>query len=283
MIVAKFGSSSLQNIEHIKRIKASILDDDHIMVVVSAFGGNKFGKKLTDFLIEIYQEENRSRKDQLISEVIAYHEDVIAILGCERDYTKIFEEASLRMHYGDYDNCLATGEYLSAEILSEYFGMTFVDSRELIYFANDKQIDVKRSVAAILKARKSYQNCLIPGFYGNYKGEIHLFSRGGSDITAAVIAYALEAALYENWKDTEGIYNDEIKSEKVYYDFLSYDAYYQLVSKGNRVIHKEAVDFARLKQIPIRVCSVDTRGRGTVIGSAKQKEACLKRRFFCAG
>ncbi|MGO3170836.1 MAG: hypothetical protein ACTIJA_07320 [Bavariicoccus seileri] len=49
MIVAKFGSSSLQNIEHIKRIKASILDDDHKMVVVSAFGGNKFGKKTDGF------------------------------------------------------------------------------------------------------------------------------------------------------------------------------------------------------------------------------------------
>lgn len=283
VIVAKFGSSSLQTIEQIKKIKSQILDSDHQMVVVSAFGGDKFGKKLTDVLIGIYQETIIVKKMALITPFLAYHQDIISALKCQKDYSQLFKEATNRMLNGDYDTCLATGEYLSATILSEYFEMTFVDSRQLIFFSKDQTVDIKRSSAAILDASKQHRRCLVPGFYGDYKGNIHLFTRGGSDITAAVIAYAIDATLYENWKDTDGIYNDDIKTHKVYYDFLSYESYYKLVSLGNRVIHKEAVDFAQLKEIPIRVCSVDTGGRGTVIGNVSQREKYLKRRFSCAG
>lgn len=55
------------------------------------------------------------------------------------------------------------------------------------------------------KALEEHTHAVIPGFYGSYpNGEVHTFSRGGSDVSGAIVARAAEADVYENWTDVNG-------------------------------------------------------------------------------
>lgn len=269
MIVAKFGSSSLQNIKHFQTIKQQILTPQHQMVVVSALGGHFFGKKITDVLIDINQATDYLKKQQLIEKFLNYHREVMNQLNCRLETKACLEKIQPQLLEGNYHQCLAVGEYLSARILADYWGYHFVDAYELIYFQDANTVDLKRSVAAIQTIHQRFNNCIIPGFYGNFHDNIHLFSRGGSDITAAVVAYALTADIYENWKDTDGIYYQQ-SNQFNYYNYLSYYQYYELIEQGYRVIHKEAIDIAAQKQIPIRVCNVNTLSPGTIIDKGER-------------
>src|SRR5699024_5318562 len=103
------------------------------------------------------------------------------------------------------DYCGSRGEYINGIILSHYLGFEFLDAVELIYFKDDGGLDEKATNINIKEKLKDRANAIIPGFYGvKSNGEINLFSRGGSDITASIIASGINAKLYENWTDVSG-------------------------------------------------------------------------------
>jgi len=75
----------------------------------------------------------------------------------------------------------------------------------MILFTESGVYDSKRTLEAVEKTLAKIENAVIPGFYGSRPdGGIQTFSRGGSDITGAIIAQGIKADLYENWTDVSG-------------------------------------------------------------------------------
>lgn len=85
--------------------------------------------------------------------------------------------------------------------MADYLGFTFVDAAQWLFFHYDGTIDQEKSYAA-LRALAKDKCVVIPGFYGLMPdGKLRTLTRGGSDITGALAAAALDADVYENWTD----------------------------------------------------------------------------------
>ena len=88
-------------------------------------------------------------------------------------------------------------------------GYDFVDAKNLIYFNYDGKLDEQRTKDALVNQLIKTKKIVILDFYGCYPdGNIHLFSRGGSDVTGAVVAKALSVDIYENWTDVSGFFSN---------------------------------------------------------------------------
>lgn len=107
----------------------------------------------------------------------------------------------------DVDWSMSRGEWLMAKIFANYLGATFIDAEEIIRIRGDRHVDPV-SYSLIGERLSSEQGvCIIPGYYGLdvTTGHIRTFPPGGSDITGAVVAKGINARLYENWTNTNGV------------------------------------------------------------------------------
>lgn len=105
-----------------------------------------------------------------------------------------------------------------------------------------------------------HSRAVIPGFYGALPdGTIKTFSRGGSDITGAVVANAISAELYENWTDVSGILliDPDLVCDAPALDVITYDELHVLSSIGAKVFHEDAIAPARNSGIPINIKNTD--------------------------
>ena len=141
-------------------------------------------------------------------------------------------------------------------MLAEYLGYEFVDAAEVIVFTKSGRFDEKATYAAIDVRLSKVKKAVIPGFYGaSSDGEIRTFSRGGSDITGAIIAKGVGAVVYENWTDVSGflmadprIVNNPKPIKEVTYKELR-----ELSYMGAHVFHEEAVFPVKNEGIPINI------------------------------
>ena len=113
------------------------------------------------------------------------------------------------------------------------------------------------------------ERAVIPGFYGSRPdGGIQTFSRGGSDITGAIIAQAVKADLYENWTDVSGFMMADpriVKNPKPIKE-ITYKELRELAYMGANVLHEEAVFPVRQANIPINIRNTnDPEAPGTLI------------------
>ena len=107
-------------------------------------------------------------------------------------------------HSKDY--ILSRGEYLCAKLFASFMGWPFVDAADLFIF-NEGGIDAKKTRQCIRSALLTMDHAVIPGFYGASSAGIRTFSRGGSDVSGALLAAALDADIYENWTDVDGLFS----------------------------------------------------------------------------
>jgi aspartate kinase len=117
---------------------------------------------------------------------------------------------------------------------------------------------------------------IIPGFYGvTEAGDVAVFSRGGSDLTGGEIAFALNASVYENWSDVDGIYQADpgiIKNARVI-PRLTYKEIRLLASKGFNVFHYDAMIRCKKKSIPIHILNTNNpSAQGTTIVAQRVPE-----------
>ena len=90
--------------------------------------------------------------------------------------------------------------------MAAFLGYAFVDAADCIFFGLDGGLDRETTDAAIAEALERHGRIVIPGFYGQLPtGRLRVMSRGGSDITGAIAAAAVNADIYENWTDVSGI------------------------------------------------------------------------------
>ena len=114
---------------------------------------------------------------------------------------------------------------------------------------------------------------VFPGFYGVTRdGSIATFSRGGSDITGAILAAALNAGVYENWTDVDSVYAVSPGLVRDPYPIreITYDEMRELAYAGFSVLHEEALVPAYRKGIPVHIRNTNNpSSRGTLIVSRR--------------
>jgi aspartate kinase len=168
------------------------------------------------------------------------------------------------------DFLASRGEYLCAKIMAEFLGAKFIDSYPIIQF--DSQYNVTEQSYKDLAEAMACQESLyvVPGFYGSdLQGNIKTFSRGGSDITGAILANACNAILYENWTDVSGLLMADPRIIKNAHtiSYVSYREIRELAYSGANVLHDESIAPCRIKDIPIHIKNTnDPSSEGTVIG-----------------
>jgi len=275
LIVAKFGGSSAADGIQIRKIKAILESDPGRRYIVVSAPGKRFSadSKITDMLYLIKtQIDLGAPYEQVLQVVKERFLGLEADLGVRVGIADEFAVIEEKLKGGASADYLASrGEYLAAKIIAAFLGYDFVDAEGLVLF-NDKGRFMSEETNEALKAELSKRDrAVIPGFYGTSPdGGIKTFSRGGSDITGAVAARAVQADVYENWTDVSGFLMADPKivdNPKAIKD-ISYKELRELSYMGATVLHENAIYPARLAGIPINIRNTnDPEDPGTFITS----------------
>ncbi len=258
---AKFGGSSLSDAGQFQKVAAIVRGDPARRFVVVSAPGKRFSgdDKITDLLYRCAALAGR-REDfsapfgQIRDRYLSIERD----LGLEQAHMgpALDEiEAALRTGRASRDFVASRGEYLCARLMGAYLGAPMVDAAQLIRFKEDGTLDMERT-ACYCAPLKDLPMAVIPGFYGTMPdGSIRTFSRGGSDITGAIIARAVGASEYENWTDVDGFMmaDPRIVPEARVMHAVSYTELRELSYMGASVLHEESIFPVREARIPIHV------------------------------
>ena len=279
--VAKFGGSSMADAGQYQKIRDIIRSDpSRRVVVVSAAGKRSAGdNKITDLLYLCYAHLQYGVScDGIYQMIRERYGDIHRELGLRVDLEGVLDRLRSQMEQGiSRDELVSRGEYLSALLMADYLGFTFVDAAQWLFFHYDGTIDQEKSYAA-LRALARDKCVVIPGFYGLMPdGKLRTLTRGGSDITGALAAAALDADVYENWTDVSGILmaDPRIVDHPRSIERATYSELRQLSYSGARVLHEMTIFPVREKNIPLNgeLC------RGPEPGALCDRH-CGKVRFF---
>ena len=252
--VAKFGGSSLSDFNQLRKVLKIIQNDPLIMaVVVSAFGKRSSqDEKVTDLLIQISDLINNNQEWNHIWEKIRIrHTETMQKLGLSESLHKLLEEVKEAiMENSHYDFIVSRGEYLSARIMTAYLNLLgteayFLDAKDCVVFSGSR-LNYEKTCRLIKAKTPKTGIVIIPGFYGSdTSGRIHAFSRGGSDLTGALVACGLRVSVYENWTDVDGVLTADPKfvTGATPIRCMSYKDAHILTSFGASVLHEETVPY----------------------------------------
>src|SRR5690606_29749445 len=186
------------------------------------------------------------------------------------------------------DHFKAIGEDSSAKILSQYLqklGLeaSYVNPKDAGILLEDTPTGAKlsdKSYDRIYQLRDRGGILVIPGFFGYTEdGKLLTFSRGGSDITGAIVAAGVRASLYENFTDVDSVYtvNPKIVENPKPIELLTYREMRELSYAGFSVFHDEALIPAFKANIPVEIKNTNNPTvPGTLIVSKKKpNENCV--------
>ena len=292
MRVFKFGGASVKNSDAVKNV-ASILKlfpKEHIVVVISAMG------KTTNALERLTHASfsDRNAIPAILSEIKAYHFDILKGLFPDSKhpvYTEIAntfveldwatEEPPVLSYDQTYDQIVSVGELISTKIVSAYLNASGVpnrwqDARDFIQTDNtyrEGKINWELTNQLSKKILKFDTSDLIitQGFIGGTSENFTTtLGREGSDYTASIIAYTLDAEDVTIWKDVPGVLNADPKyfDDTVMLKQLSYLDAIELTYYGATVIHPKTIKPLQNKSIPLHVKSfIAPEKEGTLIDS----------------
>ncbi len=234
-------------------------DPDRHFVVVSAPGKRFSGDtKVTDLLYKC-NDDIREHGDCALafSDVRKRFEGIVKELNLDFDMAAVLDETERRIDEERSEEFTASrGEYLAAVVMAQLLGAKFIDAEDVIFFDESGAFDGKKSYAAISEAVKGVSLAVFPGFYGRgADGKIKTFSRGGSDISGAIVARAVGASVYENWTDVSGFLacDPRIVDSPKRIKALSYKELRELSYMGANVLHSESIFPVRRANIPILI------------------------------
>ena len=289
--VSKFGGSSLKDAGQFAKVKKIIFSkEDRDVIVVSAPGRRfKEDTKVTDELISL---SDKNSKIEDLEKIIKSLEEELAAQRAYRDtqlekvekrFSEIAEDLKLEEFWDEElkfvfdqiknsnnkDFIVSRGEFLNAKLLSKYLDYDFIDAKDIIIFDEEGQVDLKKSREAIRNHIGDNQKAVVPGFYGSdNNGDIVTFTRGGSDYTGSLIAYALDSKVYENWTDVNGIMTSDPNKdpEAKTIDKLNFKELKEIIDKGAQVYQGDAIKPVEEKNITIKILNTNNpRNHGTVI------------------
>lgn len=289
--VSKFGGSSLKDAGQFAKVKKIIFSkEDRDVIVVSAPGRRfKEDTKVTDELISL---SDKNKKIEDLEKIIKSLEDELAAQRVYRDtqlkkiekrFSEIAEDLKLEEFWDEElkfvfdhiknsnnkDFIVSRGEFLNAKLMAKYLDYDFIDAKDIIIFDEEGQVDLKKSREAIRNHIGDNQKAVVPGFYGSdNNGDIVTFTRGGSDYTGSLIAYALDSKVYENWTDVNGIMTSDPNKDPdaKTIDKLNFKELKEIIDKGAQVYQGDAIKPVEEKNITIKILNTNNpRNHGTVI------------------
>ncbi len=268
----KFGGSSLADENQFKKVAAIINSDTARRYVVPSAPGKRFKDdvKVTDMLYRCYEAVDTDDFDTLFDAIKQRFNGIIKGLGLdmslEKEYEKI-RNSMLLLSGRDY--AASRGEYLSGKILAYFLNVPFIDAAKVIFFKEDGSFDSEKTDAVLHEVLKQHEHAVIPGFYGSMPNDtIKTFSRGGSDITGAIVARAARADMYENWTDVSGFCaaDPRIIENPRLIDIISYRELRELSYMGASVLHEDSIFPVRKAAIPINIRNTNApEDKGTLI------------------
>ena len=277
--VAKFGGSSVADALQIGKIKNIIENDPAIHYVVVSAPGKRFSddSKVTDLLYLCKAHIEHNLPYQQIFQVICDRFMAVEVnLGVNVGLKEAFEEIRKNLEAGASADYIASrGEHLNAMLIAAYLGFDFVDSSRIVRFDEKGRFMEDLTNKEIAEELKHHERAVIPGFYGaKVDGTIKTFSRGGSDITGALVARAVGADVYENWTDVSGFLmaDPRIVKDPKPISTVSYKELRELSYMGASVLHEDAIYPARIANIPINIRNTnEPENPGTMITSEPAK------------
>lgn len=297
MKVFKFGGASVKNADAVRNV-AKILSQfkgDKILMIVSAMG------KTTNALEAVCESQyyNREDKEVLLGDIIHFHMDICDELGLEKHLVrKEIEDdwkgiPALIVQHKDrsydfiYDQVVSLGEWASTKIVSAYLNEQKINNEWLESMYCIKTDDTykegkvnweetlescKKEIYPLLK---KINIVVTQGFTGeSEEGFTTTLGREGSDYSAAIFSYCLDAESMTVWKDVPGILNaDPRKFKNVSkLDKISYREATEMTYYGAKVIHPKTIKPLQNKNIPLWVKSfVDPDSSGTIISSLAEE------------
>ena len=268
--VAKFGGSSVADGIQLTKTKQIITQDpDRRYIVVSAPGKRyESDNKITDilYLCKTHIEHNLPY-DQLFQVVADRFMAVQINLGIKVDLFRYFDEIRENLKQNPSADYIASrGEYLNAVLVAAFLGYDFVDTKDLIKFDAKGKLMMPETDEAIRAELAKHERAVLPGFYGSLPdGSVKTFSRGGSDITGALVA-----DVYENWTDVSGFLmaDPRIVKNPEQIRKISYKELRELSYMGASVLHEDAIYPARMANVPINIRNTNApEDPGTLITS----------------
>ncbi len=294
MKVFKFGGASVKDAEAVKNVGNVIkrFSGEPLVVVVSAMG------KTTNALEVImlsFSQNTHQLTPKLIDELETYHTTIIHDLPLASPAALLAEVGSLfeglrtstcQDFEGDfdfhYDQIISLGEVLSTKIIAAFlasmgFKSAWVDARKLIRTTNRwREASVNWEVTEVLIQSKMNQVLdqgneilVTQGFVGHSpEGHTTTLGREGSDFTAAIFAYCLDAADVTIWKDVPGMLNADPKyfDNTVLLEKISFKEAIELAYFGASVIHPKTIQPLKRKKIPLYIKSfLNPEATGSII------------------
>jgi len=271
--VLKFGGSSLADAKQMQKVAAIVKADDACRYVIPSAPGKRFSgdDKVTDLLYRCHELAVKNEDISSVFEQIKNrYRDIIKDLALDFSLEEEFEsiEVSIRHHAGR-DFIASRGEYLNGMILAKYLDFDFIDAAEGIFFCDNGSFDAEYTNEVLAGILAKHEHAVIPGFYGSMpNGTIKTFSRGGSDITGAIVARAANADIYENWTDVSGFLmaDPRIVEDPKPISVITYRELRELSYMGATVLHDESIFPVRVAGIPINIRNTnDPSAHGTMI------------------
>jgi aspartate kinase len=277
MIVAKFGGTPMACSENVKKVISMILGDARRRIIVVSAPGARFkgDRKVTDLLIDAAGKTGAAARMALVDDIADRYAEIAVGIGASLDLIEAAKSDLIkRLAAKDkntsrkMDAIKAFGEEWSARILADAFKRSghkarFVDPHGCGLVVTPQYGNAtpdKCSYGKLAKLARYKGITVFPGFYGfTSDGHIATFSRGGSDLTGAIVAAAVKAKVYENFSDVPGIYaaNPKIVTNPIpkIIPKLTFRELRELAYSGFAVFHDEAVQpiLESKIEIPIHV------------------------------
>ena len=294
--VFKFGGASVKDAAAIENLHEILrrYPDDRLVVVISAMG------KTTNFLERVLHAYYNApdQVEGLLTELQRQHEDVAERLvpdpGSIVDRIQsLFAQLRTRLSVDhsnnydfDYDQIVSFGELLSTTIISTYLNLTgipntWLDARKLVRTDStyrEGRVDWEITVQQVRDALLDQEGrvFLTQGFIGGTAENLTTtLGREGSDYSASIMAYALDAESVTIWKDVPGLLNADPKRfpDAVKLDKIPYEEAVELSYYGASIIHPKTLKPLQNKQIPLYVKSFfQPDEQGSVITSCSLEE-----------
>jgi len=294
MKVFKFGGASVKDAEGVKNVVRVLQHEgfENTLVILSAMG------KMTNALEKIVNSYYKKSDSitQNIEEVKEFHFQIITDLFTDKSHSIFTETEIIFGQLGDflirnksknynfiYDQIVGFGELLSTKIVSSYLNENkiinnWIDVRDYIKtdsFYRDANVNWDETVNNIKKliTKKLY---ITQGFLGaNNENKTTTLGREGSDFTAAIFAYCLQAKNVTIWKDVEGVLNANPNyfTNAQLLKHISYKEALEMAFYGASVIHPKTIKPLENKNIPLHVKSFfNLKNEGTIVSKGKDIE-----------
>lgn len=269
----KFGGSSLASAEQFKKVKNIILSEEERKFVVPSAPGKRFSDdiKVTDLLYRCHGEAKVGMDfAHTLDTIKSRYEEIIRGLDLDLSLDDEIAVIAENLKKGtSIDYIASRGEYLNGIVLAKCLGYEFIDSAEVILFDENGKFLSEETNEKLSARLSTMDNAVLPGFYGSMpNGEVKTFSRGGSDVTGAILARAIRADVYENWTDVSGFLaaDPRIVENPEVIEVITYKELRELSYMGAGVLHESVIFPVRKEGIPVNIRNTNApEDKGTMI------------------